>query len=130
MNLARVGRLCQFGGVGGIIAAFFLAIYTVASLPASWPRRQRVNCVNNLKQIGLSFRTWALDNGDLHPFNLSTNSGGTMEERALGPDGFDVNSYLHFQVMSNDLTTPLILVCPQDTTKKAAADFGRLQASN
>lgn len=91
---------------------------------------QQITCVNNLKQIGLSLRIWAGDHNDQYPFNTSTNTGGSMELCAVGEDGFDSNAYLHFQVMSNELSTPLILICPQDTTKKIAADFGSLQSSN
>src|SRR5437660_12465028 len=38
-----------------------------------------INCSNNLKQIGLSFRQWALDNQDKFPMQVPTNQGGTME---------------------------------------------------
>jgi len=93
-------------------------------------RAQQINCVNNLKQIGLSFRQWALDNGDQYPFNLSTNDGGTRELCAIGGDGFDHNAAFHLLVMSNELSTPRILVCPQDRSKKAAADFSRLRPDN
>ncbi|SPE50259.1 hypothetical protein SBV1_1080022 [Verrucomicrobia bacterium] len=37
---------------------------------------------------------------------------------------------MHFRVMSNELNTPLLLVCPKDKHKKAAADFDNLQSSN
>jgi hypothetical protein len=92
--------------------------------------QQHITCVNNLKQIGLSLKIWAGDNNDQMPFNASTNAGGTMEFCAVDKDGFDRNSYLHFQVMSNELSTPLILICPQDPVKKVATDFASLQASN
>src|SRR5882724_2787082 len=36
-------------------------------------------CVNNLKQVGVAFRTWALDNGDKYPPQVSVTNGGTME---------------------------------------------------
>ena len=37
------------------------------------------SCINQLKEIGIAFQTWALDNSAHFPFNVSTNSGGTME---------------------------------------------------
>ena len=46
-----------------------------------------------------------------------------------GPDGFDKNAFMHFLVMSNELSTPKILVCPADT-KQAALDWQGLQAGN
>ena len=48
----------------------------------------------------------------------------------LGEDGLDKNSWLHFQVMSNELATPRILVCPADASKQAALDFNHLQEVN
>ena len=98
--------------------------------PGGWPRAQRITCVNNLKQIGLCFRSWAIDNDGRFPFNVGTNAGGTMEFCAIGADGFDSNAALHFQAMSNELSTPLLLVCPKDSSRKPAAGFPSLQASN
>ena len=39
----------------------------------------RINCTNNLKQIGIAAKTWALDNNDCYPMQVSTNNGGTFE---------------------------------------------------
>lgn len=90
----------------------------------------KVNCVNNLKQIGLAFRTWAIDNGGPYSFNVSANAGGTLELCARGSDGFDSNAAIHFQVMSNELSTPLLLACPRDKSRHAAADFHSLGPGN
>ncbi len=94
------------------------------------PKAQRLSCVNNLKQIGLGFRIWAGDHDDHYPFNLTTNAGGTLEHCAVDAEGFDRNAMFHFQVASNELSTPKILVCPDDKTRKPAVDFGLLTAAN
>ena len=47
-----------------------------------------------------------------------------------GSDGFDRNAAFHFQVMSNELSTTRILVCPADTKRPAALDFPSLQPAN
>lgn len=99
-------------------------------MPRHGGREKHISCDNNLKQIGLAFRTWALDNGGQFPFNVSTNAGGTMEFCATGSDGFDRNAARHFEVMSNELSTPRILVCPKDWSREPAAGFPSLQASN
>jgi prepilin-type processing-associated H-X9-DG protein len=91
---------------------------------------QRISCFNNLKQIGVAFRTWAIDHDGPFPFNLGTNAGGTMELCKTGADGFDSNAALHFQVMSNELSTPKLLVCTEDRSRQPAAEFHSLQASN
>jgi hypothetical protein len=130
MNPLRIGRGCHIAGLVLIVMALLLLGYLLTRPPGDWRRPSRLGCVNNLKQIGLSFRTWALDNDGPFPFNVSTNAGGTMEFCALDSDGFDSNAALHFQVMSNELYTPILLVCPMDWTRKPAASFRNLQASN
>jgi hypothetical protein len=113
------------------LIALVIVLITKGGLPQrDQPRAMRINCVNNLKQIGLSFRQWALDNADQYPFNVSTNTGGTMEFCARESDGFDRNAALHFLVMSNEMNTPILLVCPKDRSKKPAHDFSSVQGSN
>ena len=85
-------------------------------------KAQRINCANNLKQIGLSYRLWGGDNGDKYPSNVSTNAGGTME---LVANGF---AFPDFLVMSNELGTPKIIVCPEDKKRSYVAGFGMLKS--
>lgn len=88
------------------------------------------DCINNLKQIGIAIRSFANDNEGRFPFNLSTNSGGTLELCRRGSDGFDSNMAVHFQVASNELSTPRILVFPKDRSKKSATTFSLLTADS
>ena len=97
MNRLRIGRGCQVAGVVLIVLALALLGYLLAMPPRHGGRYKQLSCVNNLKQIGLAFRTWALDNDGQFPFNVSTNAGGTREFCAVGADGFDSNAVLHFQ---------------------------------
>ncbi len=81
----------------------------------------RVKCVSNLKQVGLSFRMWANDNNDKFPMQVSianTNGSGTLELVGEG------NVFPHFQAMSNELNDPKILICPEDSKRTAAPNFG------
>jgi len=103
-----------------------LAILAAMLLPAlaqAKRKAQRINCVNNLKQTGLAFRLWYNGQTDWLPMDVSTNRGGTKE--------FDTgaDTFRHFQVMSNELNTPKILVCPADM-RAAAANFVRLKNQN
>lgn len=98
-----------------LIIVAVLAIAAVLLLPSlakSRVRVKKINCVNQLKQLGLSFKQWALDYGDKFPMQVSVTNGGTMELVDAG------NVYVHFQVMSNELNTPKILICPQDADPK------------
>lgn len=90
----------------------------------------RTDCQRNLRELGLAFKVWALDHNDKYPFNVSTNSGGTLELRSLGNDGFDQNALVHFLAISNELTTPFLLVCPKDRAKHAAGGFAELSPAN
>ncbi|MDB6018689.1 MAG: hypothetical protein JWR19_3178 [Pedosphaera sp.] len=130
MNQARWGIICQLAGVALLLTALFLARTFANHLPTDYPRTVRVNCVNNMKQIGLSFRIWSGDHNDRYPFNLGVLEGGTRESRDAGGDGFDRNSAEHFRILSNELFTPKLLVCPLDTSKQAAVDFGSLGPGN
>jgi hypothetical protein len=118
------------GSVVGLIA--MMAIFSAMLLPAlarAKARAQEINCINNMKQVGLAFKTWEIDHQDEFPFNVSTNNGGTLELCKPGPDGFDQNGWMHLAVLSNELNTPTILVCPADN-KQPAAGWAFLQSSN
>ena len=53
-----------------------------------------------------------------------------MELRAIGPDGFDTNSFMHFRVLSNYGLVASRLVCPGDIARSAATSFGGLGPEN
>ena len=133
----------EFGGAGLAIAGFVLGyvnilFITVGILPAmllpalaqAKSRAQSINCINNLKQVGLAFRVWELDHNNQFPFNVSTNAGGTLELVSLGADGNDRHPALHFQVLSNEMGSTKILVCAGDSSKTAALDFQSLGPAN
>ena len=121
----RAKRNRGFGGltlIEALIVVAVLSLLVAVMLPAlARPRgcTYRNNCVNNLKMIGLCFRQWALDNDDKFPMQVSTNSGGAMEWARQGI------AWPVFQVMSNELNTPKILICPQesDTNRYVAWNF-------
>ena len=83
-------------------------------------RSCRISCTNNLKQVGLAFRIWAGDNNDKYPMSVSVTNGGAME---LASEG---SAFAIFTVMSNELNTPKILFCPNETNpkRKYAVMFG------
>jgi hypothetical protein len=67
-------------------------------------KAQSIQCVNNLKQFGLAVRVWALDNNDSNPPDILS--------------------------MSNELSTPKILVCPADTSRQPASDWSSFTMAN
>jgi prepilin-type processing-associated H-X9-DG protein len=93
--------------VVAVLAAMFLSSFFAVRQKAT-----RVNCVNNLKQIGLAYRVWEGDHRGKYPIEVSVTNGGVME---LAADG--KNTWLDYLVMSNELSTPKILICPADTSR-------------
>jgi hypothetical protein len=94
-----------------------LGIVLLAPYASVHSPRKRMYCVGNLKQVGVAFRLWADDNGDKYPAFVSVTNGGTMELVSSG------SVFPHYQVMSNELCAPRILVCPQDRERTAATNF-------
>jgi competence protein ComGC len=95
-----------------ILAAIFLPALSRSRYTSS-----RLGCSNNLKQVGLAFQTWGIDNNDRFPMQESVTDGGSRELVASG------QVFPHFQVMSNELSTPKILVCPNDQARTYATNF-------
>jgi hypothetical protein len=98
--------------------AVLLALVVLPGLAKSRARSSRANCWNNMSRIGLGFLTWSLDNNDSYPMQVSVTNGGTMELVTSGV------VYPHFEVMSNELSTPKILLCPSDEKRTFATQFG------
>lgn len=99
------------------ILAFFMALL-LPVLAAAKRRPSRISCVSNLKQVDLSFRIWEGDHNNKYPMAVLAINGGAMENSATG----DVISC--FICMSNELSTPKVLVCPVE------ADLGKISATN
>lgn len=112
-----------------LIVAVLMVLAVIVLIPAisrARGRPPRLQCVNNLKEIGLSFQIWESDNGDYYPMFISQTNGGTMEFNS-GP-----NAWRHFQVMSDELIEPKLLICPANTDRHraVATDFNLLSNSN
>jgi type II secretory pathway pseudopilin PulG len=107
-----------------------MAALLLPALVAAKNKAQVINSESNLKQIGLAFKIWADDNNDQFPFNVGQAQGGVKELCETDGNGFEKNPAAVFMVMSNELSTTRILVCPNDNTKQPAADFASLTANN
>jgi prepilin-type processing-associated H-X9-DG protein len=100
-----------------IIAAIFVIVLLVLPpLSAAKPKAQRINCVSNLKQIGIGTRLWAEDNNGRFPNQVSISEGGLARTNRLGFNAAD--TFRFFQVMSNELNTPKIVYCPADGARR------------
>ena len=79
-------------------------------------------CLNNLKNIGLGFGIFAQDNDGNFPMELTIAQGGSREFQDSPKD-----VWRHFTVLSNELSTPKIALCPRDVKgRKEARSFSPL----
>ena len=94
-----------------------VAVLLLPGLAASKRKNEKINCINNLKQIGLASRIWEGDNGDKYPMQSALTNDAMIK---LISDG---KAYVLWQTMSNVLGTPKNLVCPADKQRTAAVSF-------
>jgi len=128
-NVANSERAVTLVDVCVVIALLALIVVAIlpglhSRLPTPISRSQRINCINNLRQNELALKTWAVDNNDKFPMQVSVTNGGTMEFVA---DGL---VYEHFQVMSNELSAPKLTLCPADVARQSARSFSNGDFSN
>lgn len=100
-----------------VLAALAIIAMFVVFPMLSNRRTYKGYCVNNLKNVGLAFRTAAVDSG-VFPFRLSEDVGGTAPY-AQDP----VELWRHFTVLSNELVSTKVLSCPKDTRKATSFDW-------
>lgn len=118
---------------GGFSKRDLIAILAVASLLAlvvsvmfsatgcNGAKAQRIKCVNNLKNIGLSERIFATDH--LDAWRGAEYLTNTAKLSSLTASDF-------FRPLSNELSTPKMLHCPADKAKTEGTSFTNLTDAN
>src|ERR1051326_1468231 len=100
MKSLHSNKLKAFTLIELLVVALILVLCACIMIPSIAHQRRRATqdrCVNNLKQVGLAFRTFAVDQFDGFSTQLSVTSGGSKEFATTG------QVFVHFRLMSNEL---------------------------
>jgi Domain of unknown function (DUF4190)/GYF domain 2 len=103
----RNASMALSGLIMGYISIALVPIMAGLLLPAlakAKAKAQELNCATQIKQIGLAARVWANDHNEKFP-----------------PD---------FLSMSNELSNPLLLICPADRSRSKATSWSEFGPEN
>ncbi len=99
-----------------IVIATIVVIAGVVLPMMSRPKgkgHQRIRCVNNLKQVSIGFRLYAID-GDPYPSYNMTNQ-----------------AWNYLQTVGREIGSPKVLLCPEDASRsQPALNFEEVPAEN
>ena len=101
----------------GVVALLVLLAAALLPALAAAKRYSGPGCANNLLQIYLSTKIWSGDSGDKLPTQLAATNDVMMKLIGSG------KAYVLWQTMSNELSTPKVLVCQADTKRHYATNF-------
>jgi prepilin-type N-terminal cleavage/methylation domain-containing protein len=103
-----------------ILAGLLLPVLSRAKTKA-----QQIACVNNLKQISVAMRIWTDNYDGKFPWKVPKSDGGGL------PDGNGTNK-VNFQLslVSKELASTKILLCPSDVRRDPAKDFATIALMN
>src|SRR5207237_9486448 len=103
----------------GVLAALLLP-----RIAAGRAQSRRLDCISNLKELGLAARMWSNDHDKSFPWQVSTNDRGVLEFASAGAADRLILP------LSKKLNSAQILACPSDKLRRPAETFGTFTSAN
>ncbi len=108
-----------------LVVIAIIAILAAMLLPALSNAKSKAivaQCLNNTSQGGKALSLWSGDHDGKYSWQISSGAGGTKMD-FTDPDMVFVEWVDNFRVLSNELATPKILVCPADKGRVPGEDW-------